>query len=77
MRYQKPSCDCGGELLFVEIEHTEVHYKITKKGSQSKKVYDKVEKFGTDEQSMKCEDCGSRYPWTYDENGRIIISDKW
>lgn len=73
MAYQAPACSCGGMLLFVELEYTEVHYRITKKGEKSKKVYDKVDKIGVDEQLMKCEDCGIRYSWNYDDKGRIII----
>ncbi|KOS61477.1 MULTISPECIES: hypothetical protein [Lysinibacillus] len=73
MAYQTPTCSCGGKLLFVELEYTEVHYRITKKGEKSKKVYDKVDKIGVNEQLMKCEDCGNRYSWNHDDKGRIII----
>jgi len=72
--YQVPICPCGGKLLFVELEYTEVHYRITKKGEKSKRIYDKIEKFGVDEQLMKREDCGNRYAWDYDEKGRIIVA---
>ncbi len=74
MAYQTPTCSCGGKLLFVELEYTEVHYRITKKGKKSKKVYDKFEKFGVDEQLMKCDDCGNRFGWDYDEKGKIIVA---
>lgn len=74
MVYQVPICPCGGKLLFVELEYTEVHYRITKKGEKSKRIYDKIEKFGVDEQLMKREDCGNRYAWDYDEKGRIIVA---
>lgn len=76
MAYQIPICHCGGNLLFIEMEYTEVQYKITKKGEKFKRIYDKIDKFGVDEQMMKCEECSQRYPWDYDDRGRIIIEGK-
>lgn len=36
--YEKPKCYCGGEFLYVELEYTEVQYKITKNGKKYKKA---------------------------------------
>lgn len=77
MAYQVPMCDCGGKLLFVEMEYTEVHYIITKKGEKSKRVFDKREQFGTDTQAMLCAECNNRYPWDYDDKGRINVAETW
>ncbi|MGN4128045.1 hypothetical protein ACMGD3_24025 [Lysinibacillus sphaericus] len=77
MAYQVPICDCGGKLLFVQMEHVEVHYRITNKGEKYKQEFDRVEQFGADTQAMICEDCRNRYPFDYDEKGRIVIAEKW
>lgn len=70
MAYQKPTCDCGGELVLVEQMVMDVAQRITKKGYLFKKrTITNEEGYGTS--WLKCCDCGKEYDWSY-KNDRII-----
>ena len=75
MKYEKPICDCGGELLFCVDEISTNFYKITNKGEESKRKYDSLPSTSKQAERLVCDDCRKIHPFTYDNEGRIIRSD--
>lgn len=78
VKYKVPTCECGGELEYVEGHSIEENYKITKAGKQAKRM----NKFGRDYIIrdfcvLRCKVCFDRYDYDLDKKGRFILLDKY
>lgn len=77
MPYEKPKCECDGELVtWSERVYTE-NYKVTNNGQQSKKVYNRTLAGEGAWSRLECIKCSNQYSWESDERGRIIRGDQW
>lgn len=75
MKYEKPVCECGGELFIVEERIHEIAVQITKTG----KISGKVKMHNRDRglagaNWLEC-NCGKFYDLDFDEKGRIARGD--
>lgn len=75
MRYQKPKCDCGEELLFCVDEVITVFYKITQNGEESKRKFDRMPSVSHQAHRLSCPDCNRLYDYSFDEQNRIVRKD--
>ncbi|MFL1672557.1 hypothetical protein [Paenibacillus dendritiformis] len=72
--YEKPICDCGNELVFVEANRINKNgkhnvYKIILNGKLGKIVEEYDMKLQPP--FTKCKSCGAEWNVYYDEKGRI------
>lgn len=75
MAYEKPKCDCGRELMITKMESVEKFYKIKKDGTLCKKPNETTIGY-IQEEHLWCSECCETYAIDYDENDRLIRSDK-
>lgn len=77
MKYEKPKCDCGKELVVSREQFIEVRFKINKNGSESKNPFSKT-KPGFNEDGFNaliCPYCNSSYEFFFEDN-RIYRGEK-
>lgn len=70
MKYQKPRCDCGFELVFTSTFTYGNTYRIDKQGKIGRRV---IKRSGDDfiESALCCEVCNNVYSYYDDESGRV------
>ena len=73
--YNRPICNCGGELIIYSEEVHKLYRKINKDGKKSKRVIDTNDGDNNVYNRLRCEECGLEFWYDEDKNGRIIKSD--
>lgn len=70
MKYQKPICDCGSDLVLIE---TYTYGKIYENGLRGK-VTKTPSRSADDflESNLNCRTCGNVYSYHEDEMGRLV-----
>ena len=78
MKYEKPKCECGEELVFEkELVYTQ-YYKITKDGKIYEKPFQKTDCYRTGSIGILiCLKCGNEYEWTMQKEDSQIIRHKF
>jgi hypothetical protein len=75
MHYEKPKCDCGKDLVIAEMVSLEKFFKIKKDGTSCKNPNDTIKGY-IQEKNLWCDECSETYAIDYDENNRLVRSDK-
>ena len=83
MKYKKPICNCGKELIYSTLIVYQTQKTINKNGTLSKKkslvsanelgVYSPL---GDGDEHLECPHCYERFVCDYDKNGRVIRGRK-
>lgn len=77
MKYKKPKCECGGNLVFIEERIHEAQSNITNEGDFSKKSKVRIKDIGVSGANwLGCDECGLEYELDFDSKGKIIKGDK-
>lgn len=73
MTYQKPTCDCGNDLIISEVLSVEHIYKVRDEGVPYK--YPSSSSNSHSYSNLYCEECQVSYSIDYDEKGRLLRGD--
>jgi len=77
MKYLKPKCECGEDLLIIEERTHEIKFNIKANGNISDKEKIHREDVGVSGASwLECKLCMSEYEIDYDGKDRVIRGDK-
>lgn len=77
MKYEKPKCDCGEELVVSRDKYITVQFKINKSGTEAQKPFYQT-KLGFNEEgfiALVCPKCNTAYNFIVDHN-RIYREEK-
>jgi hypothetical protein len=61
MKYEKPKCNCGEELIYVTTAVYQVDYKITNNGVRYIYPFYKGSSYTDGCAELRCQKCGNRY----------------
>lgn len=76
MSYTKPVCTCGAELFYWGERMFQVHRKINKNGTISKREK-LIEWDNGAYERLMCPDCRNEYWIDEDQNGRVIRGEEF
>lgn len=76
MLYERPTCQCGETLSYVEEVTEKRIHDITLRGKKAKKP--KIEQpLKVVTKSLECLACGQTYAWSKDHCNRISLPTQW
>ncbi|QVK19721.1 hypothetical protein KHQ81_15855 (plasmid) [Mycoplasmatota bacterium] len=71
-KYQKPVCDCGEELVYINNQFKQTRRRVTKDGKISKNILGTHYNSTDDPEYLCCLECGKTYNYLYDDEYRIV-----
>ena len=78
MPYEKPKCECGGELYFYQELVYTLETKINKNGLRNKRpIKNQHGQLGSNWERLQCEKCPKEWNFTEDSKGRIVSGLDW
>lgn len=78
MTYQKPICNCGGELYFYQELVYTLETKINKDGKRSKRpIKNEHGQLGSNWERLHCQNCCKEWDFTEDVKGRVVRGLDW
>ncbi|MED0676971.1 hypothetical protein ABEV55_12300 [Aneurinibacillus thermoaerophilus] len=77
MAYQKPTCECGEELIYWTQKGYTEESKILKSGKIAKRPYHVYGNEMLVWDRLKCNRCYGEYHIEHDSSGRVIRGEKW